>query len=201
ELTFSPGRASQGPFFAGVRAQSTFRADEFLDSMPEGGIISGIALRMDESYRNEFTGTIPELEIRMGTAPSLTPIITDDFRDNLGNDIQRVFPRGPLNFSIESGTGPVNPFSLSIPLSSSFYYDPRKGGLTVDVFSFQNTFPLLLVDSGSSSGVSGAINSDFGRVSSHLVMEFTYTAIPEPSISLLFTGALLLTFVGRKLRA
>src|SRR5262245_41654111 len=104
--------------------------------MPDGGVITQLALRVDESNRNEFSGTIPALEVRMATASSLSPVITQNFNENIGpGGEQVVFPRGSLNFTIKPSTGPANPFSITIPLATPFTYDPRNGGLVVDLFT------------------------------------------------------------------
>jgi hypothetical protein len=194
-----PGEGAGFAFGEGARYQTVYSASQFLSHMPEGGIITAVALRIDESNRNTWGGITPEIEIAISTAPSLAPIITLNFAENVGADRSVVFSRQAVSYSVGPGTDGVNPFHLLFPLENRFYYDPRNGALTLEFFSYQTPFPGLLIDGGRGNALSGAIGVAQGRPAAALVTEVFFTPVPEPGSSLIACGAILL-FIERRFR-
>jgi hypothetical protein len=103
----TPAIGAQIPFaVSGGRYLNIYNATEFLSSMPNGGRITGMAFRLDESEQESFSARIPEIEVRLSTSPSVAPVIPLPFSANIGSDETVVF-RGAVDRQLRaSGTGP-----------------------------------------------------------------------------------------------
>lgn len=195
------GEGGQLPFAGeGVRNQEIYGADHFIAAMPSGGIIEEIALRANESDRRTVDGSVPQLEVRMSTTPSLQPVVTLEFSKNIGSDYRTVFS-GPVPYSLRgSATGP-NPFLVRIPLEESFYYDPRQGGLLIEflVGGFATTgLPVDGTFSPNAIAIEGNSANSEGQFLSPLAMEIIYTPVPEPTVWLLVGAASCIVLVWRR---
>lgn len=155
------GTGAQSPAQSGARYLNIYDASEFLSAMPEGGIITGIAFRLDESVQNAVSVTVPSIEIRMSTSPVTASSISMRFADYVGADETIVFPRAPMQFQASTSAVVPHPFSEFIPLATPFTYDPRNGSLAVDLWTFQQSPQTLLIDAGGGAlAVGGPVTGD-----------------------------------------
>src|SRR5688572_28736902 len=82
-----PGTGSQGPFdISEGRYLNVYNASEFLPFMPNGGRITAIAFRLDESAPEGMVVHLPDIEIRLSTSSSMAPVIPFPFAANIGSD-------------------------------------------------------------------------------------------------------------------
>lgn len=92
EAANAPGVGAQLPFAAsGARYQNIYNASEFINALPQGGFITQIAFRIDESDRSSFSAVIPDIEIRMFTSPSSAQNLSQVFSENVGRDARSYF--------------------------------------------------------------------------------------------------------------
>lgn len=194
ENSAAPG--AQIPFdLSGNRYLNIYNSSEFLGAMPNGGRITAIAFRLDEAEQQGFTAHIPDLELRLSTSPSAAPVIPLPFASNIGADETTVF-RGAVDASLQA-TGARNPFDLVVPFNRPFDYDPRKGSLAVDLWTYQGpSDQTIRVDAGGPGG--GAIFGSIGDAQAivglpQLVIQLQFTAVPEPAaLALLGTAGMML---------
>ena len=167
--------------------------------MPEGGIITGIAFRLDESIDQPLSVVLPEIEIRISTTPRSVYDFSFIFAENVGPDETIVFTRGPARLEPSTSPEVPRPFSQFIPLNKPFEYDPRKGGLAVDLLNFQlptGTPGSLLIDAAGTGTVAlaGSVGIEVAHFAlAGLIIELQFTPIPEPAaLSLLGVGGIIL---------
>ncbi len=178
------GGVTGASFGSGEREQFGYDASEFLDAMPNGGIISEVAFRVDGTVPFDINMVIPEFELRMSTTPSLLPVLDLDWSRNIGPDETTVFGRGPLPVQYTSSPPGPNPFQVRIPLATPFRYDPRRGSLLLDLFVYDGGVPTRLDSAGlrTAQKISGAVGQPFAiDGNSAPVMQVVFTPIPEPS--------------------
>lgn len=182
----TPGGGAQlGPFSSdGSRFLNIYNSSEFASAMPQGGIITALLLRLDETSSGSLSVEIPELEIRMSTSPLSASAVSNKFADYVGADERIVFPRGAIHFETSSGpAGTRKPFDLRIPFSTAFHYLPSGGSLAVDLWTYRGSTEVLLIDS-ESAGVAGALAGPMfhGEASFDLpasIIQLEFEQVPE----------------------
>lgn len=182
----------------GTRLQNIYNASQFLIAMPEGAIITQIAFRVDESQRNSLTTIVPSVEIHMSTSPVSANSLSRFFSANTGPDETVVFSSHPVSVTITGSKSGPNPFQIIFPLQTPFFYDPRRGSLSLDISSQKGAFPGLVLDASGDresvalAGPIGSTSSDFPGAA--LVTELTFQPVPEVKSWQIFVfGAGLLT--------
>lgn len=200
------GNTGGGPFTAeDYRYQVIYHGSQFVRLMPQGGEITEIAFRVDESLRFPQQTVIEDMEIRMSTSPSLAPVLPHPFASRVGADETIVFQRGSLGVIVKpNATGP-NPFSIVIPLTRSFNYNPAGGDLVVDFWMYRggNQNGNLTVDGDSAVGIAwGALNlretSDNPSVAP--IMRLTYNPVPEPAAWAILSAGFVVFMGARRIR-
>lgn len=194
----TPGAGSDSWPFETGRTQNVFPASQFQDALRDGGFITHIAFRLNENVTRAYSGSVGNLEVRMGISASTTPVVSLDFAANHGPRNTVVFGPKALKYEAPAGAAGLKPFSFLIPLDSPFPYHPSEGGLVIDYFFHQGPRDGVLLDLGNGAfGLTGGLNasraSDFRAA---FVTEFRYIAIPEPRVCVLTAvgSALLLIF-------
>lgn len=113
----SPGPSNQAfPFNAGspMRVQQVFAASQFNG---QGGTVTEIAFRVDESSGGPFTSGSIDTEIRLCHTTVVPQGMSTTFADNYGTDVTLVYD-GALTLS-SSGSG----FDIVIDIDDVFEYD------------------------------------------------------------------------------
>lgn len=180
-----------------------FDPSELLSAMPQGGLITAIAFRPDETMQGSLTVTVPDIEFRMSTSPNPVSFPPDRFEYFVGSDVTTVFPRGPLQLDASNVPNARDSFSYVIPLPRVFSYDPKNGPLTLDIFTYLGSATAAPIDFAGASGktLGGGINaSDPVAFSGGVAaIQLTFLPIPEPGvISITLLG--FLVFIIRKVR-
>lgn len=191
---------AQGIVFEnGARVQNIYNSSQFLTAMPEGGIITQIAFRVDQSQRNSLSTVIPAVEIHMSTSPVTANSLSPMFSANTGADETIVFPTRSLTISIAGSKAGPNPFQIVFPFQTPFLYDPRRGSLCIDVFSEQESTQGLALDASGdleSNALQGPIGLSSGFGSASLVTQITFQPVPEPGAAeLIALGACLTVLI------
>lgn len=180
------------------RFQNVYEPSEFLDTLPNGGFISEIDLRMDEFVSGTRNGLVQDLEVRMSVSPSVDPIMSLQFSANLGDRIVTVYSRKALQYSAIDNGSLVKDFNIKILLDQPFFYNPIDGGLSVDYFFHKGATTALLLDSAGGFGLQGGLSEPTASLyRGLLVAQFTVTPIPEPSVAVLFVAGVMALGVGR----
>jgi PEP-CTERM motif-containing protein len=188
---------------ASQRYQQVYDASQF--SGPQ--LITGIRFRPEAEvgFGGAFSSTLPSIQINLSTTGRAVDALSATFADNVGLDDVIVFGPGALTLSSLFSGPPGGPkaFDITIPLTTSFAYDPSRGNLLLDVRNFgggfttdfDSEFSLVAPDSISRvrTGL-GNVNSPTADVidSSGLVTLFTTgsTSVPEPGALLLASSGL-----------
>jgi hypothetical protein len=163
-----------------------YDSSEFRSAMPEGGLITGIAFRLDESIEQPLSVVLPDIEIRMATARRSPSDISFVFADNVGPDETIVFARGQAHLEASTSPDVPPPFTQFIPLTKAFAYDPGKGGLAVDLLTDQAVPGRILLDTGGSGTAAVVGPIGFERALGPLpglIVELQFEAIPEATAS------------------
>jgi hypothetical protein len=198
----SPGGIT--PFTGnGSRQQMIYPASDLLSVLPRGGVITEIAFRADGTTRGADGVVVPALEIHMSTTKSSPFAPSFKFAENVGPDDTVVMPRGSLEWNVTLNNSPPNPFSLRMPLTHPFSYNPANGNLLVELFVYQGSGVGTAVDSaaGDALNVAGPIGSpgplEPFPLGSAGVLQITYFPIPEPLSTNLIGFGLLLILVKK----
>ncbi len=177
------GQGAAQDFLGPERVQTVYNAENFLSVMPEGGIISEIAYRLDGIQGQKVDTLTPPIEIRMSTTSSTAPFFPLLWDANVGSDVRTVFS-GPVRIIAEPTPKGPSPFAVQIPLQTPFLYDPRKGNLLVDTTYSGSALGAIVVDTAG-----GAAGRNYGSLpilaserSDAYVMMITFTQIPEPGM-------------------
>ncbi len=200
ELEEKEGPFTEEPFRDRSRHHYLFGQSLFLESMPEGAVITGLAMRVDEL--NTVRSAQVSITMSLSTHPVLPFHLSTRFGENIGSDAKTVF-RGPLSV-IDSAPGQgLKPFDALIPFESPFFYDPRNGNLLLDVTApiGANGLYFDMFQSSNVASILGGIGTNSGLLAGDvaLVLQFNYVPVPEPSILAIctvFVGALF--FQSRK---
>lgn len=187
------------PFFGpGVRSQFLYNPEIIAPGMPLGGLITEIAFRGEGPFGNAINANLPDIEIHMSTSPSLAPFPPSQLEKNVGPDNTVVFPRSSIHWeSTWSRVGP-NPFSLRIPLSKPFPYNPAAGSLLIEFFIYRAATGRIDLDgifAATAIRIDGGIGDPpgtIGQMNPAGVLQLTFQPVPEPSAFALGLIALLL---------
>ncbi len=156
------------PFGNGTpfRYQQIYAASEFSTVNSSGGLINGIAFRLDS---NIFGPVIPldyALRINLSTTSTSVDGLSTIFTNNLGPDTTLVFSSVLHVPAISSSCGnppvlncPPLPFVFKIPFTKPFFYNPNNGNLILDINCIDNR-----CTNGSDGLTLDAVNSN-GSVS------------------------------------
>jgi hypothetical protein len=200
-------------FFADVRYQQVYRANQFSGSI----LIGQIAFRPDASFGSAFSTVSPDIQINLSTTSRNPDALSATFSQNVGVDDTVVYNRGPLPLSTaNAGGGLFGPrdFDIVITLTTPFLYNPSQGNLLLDVRNFRvvttTSFDAEDTAGDPVSRVYGRVNdvtAPFNPDTIGLVTQFLppppTQPIPEPtSLALLGFGsfALALGSVYRRFR-
>lgn len=198
-----------GPF--GRETGNTYRYQQLYAPsdmpMPFGVVyITSIAFRLPNES-NSLDAVVPDMEVRLGVAPSWVTVDgqgTDRFLENLDRNVQIVFPRGSFHLAATFVPGATTqPFAIQIPLSQPYVYDRSWGPLVLDVIEYQAVGKSIRLDASPNFGVDSVSSlrwqsqtgiPTFGAGSQvGLVTQFGWEPVPEPSVvplGLLAIGAL-----------
>lgn len=113
-----------------VRVQSIY--DHLLFTGPV--VVTAIAFRPDDGALIQPKQV--DFEIRMSTAARSLIATSPDFAQNRGADEVVVLPRQVVSLAGASATTAPAPFLPAIPLTTPFAYDPRNGGLAIEIVVF-----------------------------------------------------------------
>lgn len=187
--------SAQNVFIPNIHRHYLLDRSFFASEIPEGGIISGLAMRVNQL--NQVGSAEVFTSLGLSTSPFLPSHLSRTFSENLGPDAKTVF-QGSLTITDLAPGQVAHPFDVSIPFQTPFYYDPRKGNLVVE-FRVQAGADRLFLDGifdsrvtsvlAGSGAVGGDLAGDFAPV-----LEFTYYPVPEPpGLALCFLAIGLLT--------
>ena len=186
------------PLYTSARVQQVIHASEFA-SVGTPGWIVGFCLRVDGQTGYNFRTGL-NISIDLSTTARGPDGLSAVFADNIGSDATRVIPLGgtPL------GGDPGPDANVAVPFTTSFYYDPSRGNLLIDIRNFTfipadfpqqfHAAPLDARDvmgdtisrvwAGNANALSGTADS-LG-----LTMLISFVPVPEPSAwALLLSGA------------
>ncbi len=192
------GPTTVSVFGDGTHRHYLYHSDFFLDNMPEGAMITGLAMRGDNGNRRIEAGA--SLSLALSTSPVTPPFINREFSKNIGPDTLTVF-QGNISWLDSGPTVEAKPFSIRLPFQTPFYYDPRAGNLLLDFAVLSG--PLLYGLDGFEdlrvvtvvSGI-GAPIGDLGGYHGPII-ELTYTSVPEPSVHVLVVLTLICRLLWR----
>ncbi len=180
-------------------AHFLYHSDYFVESMPEGALITGIALRSDKSSAR-IDGQAG-LSLALSTSPVTPPFINREFSKNIGSDALTVF-QGTVSWLDTGPTADAKPFSIRLAFQTPFYYNPRAGNLLLDFSSVFGPFSYGMDAFANDRVVAvvGGTSTTIGTLGGRLgpVIELTYTPVPEPSTTMLCLAVLLLHLLGRR---
>lgn len=202
EIVVPADRATQAgnsfsidPFEAPSTIDSVYGSENFSGPV----LVNGLAFRLDETRGGQsFDTIIPRVTIRMTTYSGTynSYLVGPAYNGNKGLDDTTVFDAAVHWVSTDLPGSAANAFDLKILFSKSFYYDPTKGALLMDIVtSGQFNSGFAIDEQGHGDPNIGW----FGDKSlGSFVTQFNVTTVPEPRIAaFLAFAAALLTFVRR----
>ncbi|MGH7294977.1 MAG: hypothetical protein ACRELB_08590, partial [Polyangiaceae bacterium] len=185
-------------FFSTGRSQTVYDTALFA-ALPAGGfIITGLDFRTN--YAHAISYATPDIQIDLSTTAAAAGGLSATVADNVGANDTVVFGAGPLSFSAQSSS--TLDFIMQVPLEHSFFYDPTKGNLLIDVrlFSAPNGFDGSTQATQVTAGVSrifsnGDVNAAtagyFQPVASIMQVDYTLAPpAPEPGSSAIIAASL-----------
>jgi hypothetical protein len=174
------------PFAMVAHLQVIYSGNDFA-GIPDGGTIVSVSFRLGSNQGRSVDAIVPKIELRVSTTLSSTINPDPRFNNNVGTDQTVVFPAGPLHLTSDFVRGGINPFSLTIPFNTPFNFDPRKGNLLLDIFTYQGASVLTDFGGRNSWSLLGSLDSTVAPVSADgaFVASFNIIPIPEPGTWLL----------------
>ena len=147
--------------------------------------IKSVAFRVNGDNDANVHQTFDRIKVVLSTTHGANQL-SGLFSWNTGPDAVVVFD-GPITFNAPPSSGPAL-FNIIIPFTKPFWYDSHAGNLLLDVSNigdspnnlgnldafYPTSWPVIL--GGTSSDVS------FTRVTGTIATQFTYVAVPEPSV-------------------
>jgi hypothetical protein len=204
--------SSAGPPFnqdSATRYQVLYANQQFLSALPAGGWISAIDFRLDKIAPSDVSAQINKLEIRVSTSTRTVESMGFTFAENVGADEVVVLPPDS-SFMVTSGHGGnPNPFSIRIPFTRRFFYNPNIGSLVVDFLvheGFRIRAPVDVTPDSNPKAIAvaaGFIDSPKAGLITRgggYIAAFEVVPIPEPSLSSLLLVGLGTFIISRKLR-
>jgi hypothetical protein len=189
--------------FGPLRSQQVYGASQFSAIAQGGGWIDAISFRVDAGSTLGAATTATNLQINLSTTAKAPDGLSSTFAQNVGANDKVVF--GPASLALigyHSGSTTPQSFSIRIPFSTPFFYDPNAGNLVMDVRNFTGgssfgVFDGQLTIGDSVSRVVGFVDapSMFASDSFGFATQFEVTPVPEPSswaLMALCLGGLLL---------
>ena len=179
-----------GDIFQQGRNQTVYRADQFLNQLPESHrTIMGFRWRPDSSASTGGSSAVDNLIIKLSTTSAEPGQLSLRFSDNAGLDEKVVF-EGPHTVSTMN-SGPLEgprDFDQEFLFQTPFEYDPNQGNLLVDMAWF-STFASLGVDECCYQGEQysqwigspGNPLSDVANVGDRSTTIVQFIFVPEPS--------------------
>src|SRR5262249_50372477 len=144
---FPWGRGSTG----GIRQQTIYDSSHFTaQGITYPIIITGMKWRPNTGVAL-VASSYTAATVALSTCPVDQTAVSTNFAANHGADMSTVFS-GPVSWGAQAAqTGPT-PFGISIPFTTSFFYDPNLGDLNVDcdipIQTFTGSGAQLDVDTG-----------------------------------------------------
>ncbi len=198
EIVFPSGYADEegpdgfpgGDIFQQGRNQIVYRADQFLNQLPESHqTITGFRWRPDNSVITGGSSAVDNLIIKLSTTVAEPGQLSTRFSDNAGPDEIIVF-EGPHTVSTMN-SGPLEgprEFDQEFLFQTPFKYDPNQGNLLVDMAWF-SPFTSLGVDEccyqgeqySQWIGSTGNPLSDIANVGDRSTTIVQFIFVPEPS--------------------
>jgi hypothetical protein len=190
----SPGVVRYGdasstlPVLTRSRSQQVYPSSDFLSALPQGGLISQLAFRVDEDQPVSAARPLG-LQVSLSTSSASVGNLSTVFSDNIGADSAVVFGPADANWS-----GTAGQFAFVVNLAQPFFYDPRNGNLLLDARISTGVVvppfaPLPALD--AQSGIDSVVASEdpdspFGTAFSRAaITRFTFTSVPEPGTYML----------------
>jgi len=196
-----PGNSSlAAPFQTSTssRLQQVYGESAFRFVEPgQGFLIREIHFRLDEAMGVPFSETFPDFQVNLSTTSRGPDQLSPVFAENIGANQTTVYTRSSLAVSA-SRIG----FSVQIPFSRPFLYDPYAGNLLLDISNFQpgTASPLDAVAKlGDSVSIVGGRATDLQGLTftAGLATEFVVDIVPIPEprtwALLLLAGAVLVS--------
>jgi hypothetical protein len=204
--------SSAGPPFtqdSATRYQMLYANNQFLSALPAGGWISAIAFRVDKTHPLDVSVQVNKLEIRVSTSSRTVEAMSFTFAENVGADEVVVLPPDS-SFMLTSGHGGnPNPFSIRIPFTTPFFYNPNTGSLVVDFLVHQGFRVGAALDvtpdsnpkaMAAAAGLFDSPKASFVTRGGGYIAAFEVVPIPEPSPSILLLVGISTLIILRKLR-
>lgn len=142
---------------------------------------------------------IPRIEIRLSTSIRSPDNMSMLYADNVGGDEKLVFGQNDVVLASAGGPGP-NPFDLTFRFAQPFLYNPHNGNLLFRLnVSDGDIFGSRTIDAeqGGTGYKLVAPNIFSVPISQAIITEFSWSAIPEPRISV-FLGSAGILFAALK---
>ena len=172
------------------RSQQVYSSDQFA-SLTGPEYITQIAFRPSVFFSaGPFTATSSDIQVDLSTTLKTPDNLSLTFANNIGSDDTTVL-HGPLTISSTATGSPTN-FSIIVPFTTPFLYDPSKGNLLLDVRNFSGASQLFFMqidgvfgDSVSRVYTNAQLNdvnnpTAFGSDTVGLVTQFTTVPVTQP---------------------
>jgi len=187
------GNSSSADLFRTV--STTFQQVYDASSFPIAPMIriDGMAFRFDGGSGQTFMGFWPGYSVILSTTPRSPDSLSPEFSANAGADA--VLVAGGILGILAPSTPGVRSFQVTISFSTSFFYAPSMGNLSVYIGTAPGPTDLVLdaqLDAGDSVGRVFGYGTSGSVDSLGLVTRFETALIPEPAtLVLAVVGALL----------
>ncbi|MCA8976689.1 MAG: hypothetical protein KDC98_18350 [Planctomycetes bacterium] len=182
--------------YGGLRHLGAYDAANFTtQSVTFPVLITRLRWRMNDTTSSHTGGTFAQATVALSTAAVDYSAVTTNFASNHGPDYTLCYS-GPVTHAAATGngTGVPGPFTVDVPLTTPFSYDPGLGDLLIDVdypggANFQGgTLPAMDVQTTGSmaSRVWGSTNYPLANgvwLDHGIVVEVTYQPV-GPNVAL-----------------